>query len=170
MRSLFVVLAAAVAASSLEAQVAVAPGARIRFTGAQLREQEVTVLEHRGDSLRVVPRGGTPYTVAAQDLGRVRVSLGKSHLLGMGAGLLWGGAVGAGLGLLSASGGGCVDCVDPGPGVVAASSAIAGGIFGALVGVFVGKEAWADVTPMMPRPVVRLGSRSVVGLSFSRSY
>lgn len=171
MRSLFVVLAAAVAACSLEAQVAVAPGARIRFTGQQLREHEVTVLEHRGDSLRVVPKSGAPYTVAAKDLGRVRVSLGKSHLLGMGSGLLWGAGVGTGLGLLTASDAECEDyCGEPVQGLIVVSSAIAGGIFGGLIGAFVGKESWADASPMVPRPVVRLGSNPALGFSFSRAF
>lgn len=129
------------------------------------------MLEQRGDSLRVVPKGGTPYSVAAKDLGRVRVSVGKSHLLGLGTGLLWGAGVGTGLGLLTASDAECEDyCGEPMQGVIVVSSAIAGGFFGGLIGAVVGKEAWANATPMMPRPVVRLGSNPALGFSVSRAF
>lgn len=171
MRFHYLAAAAVIAAApllSLRAQdiTTLREGQRVRVTSSSNKDVVGVVRAARSDSIVVFTEpSGAPLAIATSDLRKVDVSRGRSVAQGAKRGAIWGGGIGAALGVLGAillSVDDSEYATDDGDVAAFAANMIAGGlIWGAGIGAFVKAERW---DPVVIQPRVGL---SGVGLSFA---
>lgn len=137
---------------TLPAQLAeVSPGARVRFRAPSVVSSRTTgtILERTGDSVRVAPERGSPFTMPISAITTLDISRGKSRAEGAKVGALWS----AGFYTLFAialtdrcvEGTGCQRTRNATAGDVALY-AVAGTIPGAIIGAVIRREKWERVS------------------------
>jgi len=146
----------------------VEPGSRIRFVAPARFGAPVTgiVLERHGDTLRIFPTRGATFDMTLGEMAAVRISRGKSRMLGASVGALWGAGIYAVLGA-SVALSQCSDCeyqVDPLE--ATAAFAMSGAMAGATIGLIMGRERWETLTSVARGSVGFRRGRWEVGLSF----
>jgi hypothetical protein len=158
----------------LRAQPAGVPlGARLRLDAPSIGGRtKAVLLDWRGDSLRIATAGGAPVVLPLSAVRSIEVSRGKSRLLGVGVGALWGaGIYGAlGLAIIARWDPGCEhvvgECHPPNKLGAMVLMLEGGAMLGAIVGAIVGRERWQRLplparTSLVP---VRAGDRAGLAL------
>ena len=170
-RSLFAAILVICFAPSLQAQVVLAEGMKIRFTTTSNQKLTGVVRARIGDSVTVYTApNGVPATVGLSSIRKLQVSRGKSAIQGAKKGALWGAGVGAVLvGVLASGdcsspyGASCDDQIREGPGALGIG-ALGGAVCGTLIGSLVRSEKWETLANQPTVGITKGGLK--LGLKF----
>ena len=136
--------------SHVQAQAQIRPGVRVRILGPGVPATEFTgtVTTVGSDSITVADPARI-LTVARTDIRKMEVSQGKTAGAGARRGMLWGLGIGAAVGALASTPHSCgssTNCRSDGSLVLMVPFMALGGVLdGAIIGAFVGREAWQPV-------------------------
>jgi hypothetical protein len=149
---LLLVFGAPLGAQSVQPMGELHPGARVRLDAPGVVSDKFTgtILSSSADTFTVANPSTVAVTVPIAKVTSLQVSRGKSRSAGAVRGLMWGVPIGLVLGIPFSSGGqkqGCTTCDSPG--VIIASTTLAGAVWGAGIGAIIGREKWV---PLQLRP------------------
>lgn len=158
------------ASAPLDAQpVEVVPGTRIRVQSSALAGRvDGVVISRTVDSVAFTRPGAPPVSVPWTSITQLDVYRGKSRSRGALRGVIWGGGIGAVMGLIPASDAECAQ--DPGlvgcgsTGAAMVQMALGGAAMGALIGALIGVQDWAPLTMPTRTALVVVPQRAGAGI------